>query len=98
VVELQRAEAALGFAAWRICGELGMGLPGGAIAAFVRAVPWDGDTAGSAVMILIGGIDEDEGKYKLLTDFGPASGVASAAARGELLAAGRLLPAGQPAE
>jgi hypothetical protein len=75
-----------------------MGLPGGATAAFVRVVPWDGDTAGSAVMILIGGIDEDEGKNKLLTDFGPASGAVSAAARGELLAAGRLLPAGQPAE
>jgi len=75
-----------------------MGLPGGAVAAFVRAVAWDGDTVDSVVMILIGGIEEDEGKYKLLTDFDPASGVASAAARGELLVAGRLPPASQPAE
>ena len=53
--------------------------------------------ANSAVMILIGGIEEDEGKYRLVTDFAAAPGAPVVVAGGGLLTSGRLLTGGQPA-
>jgi hypothetical protein len=54
-----------------------------------------GRVAGSAAMILTGGIEDAEGKYKPFGDFGAVAG--AGAAGGRLLATGRASAAGQPA-
>ena len=74
-----------------------MGFRGGATAALARAVLLGGDPADSAVMILIGGIEEDEGKYRLVPDFAAAPGAPVVVAGGGLLTSERLLTGGQPA-
>ncbi len=58
-------------------------------------VSWGGGAAGSAVMILTGGIELDEGKYRLFGDFGGEPGAVAVATGGGLLATGRLPAAGQ---
>jgi hypothetical protein len=55
-----------------------------------------GDVADSAVMILIVGIEEDEGKYRLVTDFAAAPGAPAVVIGGGLLTSGRLLTGGVP--
>ena len=47
-------------------------------------------------MILIGGIEEDEGKYRLVTDFAAAPGAPVVVAGGGLLTSGRLLRGASP--
>ena len=92
-----RAGAAFGFVGWRDCVAPAAGLRGGAGAALAPVVSWGGGAAGSAVMILTGGIEFDEGKYRLFGDFGGEPGIVAVATGGGLLATGRAPAAGQPA-
>jgi len=59
-----------------------------AAASLAAVVSWGGEAAGSAVMILTGGIEADEGKYRVLADFDGAPGVVAVTARGGSIASG----------
>jgi hypothetical protein len=89
-----RAGTEPGLAGGRDCAPLGAALRGGVSAAPAPVVS-AGRAAGSAVMILTGGIEDAEGKYRLFGAFAAAAG--AVAAGGRLLATGRPPAAGQPA-
>jgi hypothetical protein len=93
-VGAERAAAEPGLAGGRDCAALGAGLRAGVPASPAPVVSAD-RAAGSAVMMLTGGIEDAEGKYRLLDAFGATAG--AVAAGGWLLATGRSPAAGQPA-